>query len=164
MFQGHITFSDGLSAHETLRLPPGGHHLEPSASQTAKMAEASTGTLLSSYTGTTTFTPGIYHASSGVNFQGNVTLDGLGQANPKFIFRSGTTITTNTDIRVTLINGANRDNVLWVAGTAVTIGTYNILEGSILAGTAITFGLRTHLHGCALALDAFVGRRILIQT
>ena len=30
MFQGHITFSDGLSAHETLNLPPGGHHLEAS--------------------------------------------------------------------------------------------------------------------------------------
>ena len=83
-----------------------------------------------------------------------VTLDGQNQANPAFVFQAPSSLVTAADTHFILRNGAKAENVLWVLGTAATLGANSIVEGSILAGTAITFGTKSELHGCALAQSA----------
>jgi hypothetical protein len=103
-----------------------------------------------------TFTPGTYRSNSAINFAYGtvVTLDGLGQQNPVFLFQAGSTLVTAANSKFVLINGAKAENVYWALGTAATLGANSVLEGSILAGTAITFGTKSVLHGCALAQSA----------
>jgi hypothetical protein len=102
--------------------------------------------------GAMTFTPGTYRSGSAINFAaGIVTLDGLGDDQAVFIFKAGSTLTTAAATSFKLINGAKAENILWVLGTAATLGFNSVLEGSILAGTAITIGTKAVLHGCALA-------------
>jgi hypothetical protein len=104
-----------------------------------------------------TFTPGIHRSESNINFAFGtvVTLDGLNEANPVFIFQAATsTLVTAADTYFILKNGAKSENVLWALGTAATLGANSTVEGSILAGTAITFGAKSVLHGCALAQSA----------
>jgi hypothetical protein len=101
------------------------------------------------------FTPGTYRSDSAINFAaGIVTLDGLGEANPEFLFQALSTLVTAANTKFNLINGAKAENVIWALGTAATLGANSVLEGSILAGSAITFGAKSELHGCALAKTA----------
>jgi hypothetical protein len=103
-----------------------------------------------------TFTPGTYRSGSAINIAlgAVVTLDGQGQANPEFLFIAGSTLVTAADTYFILINGAKAENVLWVLGSAATLGARSVVQGSILAKTAITFGAQSILHGCALAQSA----------
>jgi hypothetical protein len=103
-----------------------------------------------------TFTPGMYRSGSAINFAYGtvVTLDGLNEPNPEFLFIAGSTLVTAADTSFSLINGAKAENVLWALGSAATLGANSHLQGSILAGTAITFGTQSELHGCALAQSA----------
>jgi hypothetical protein len=103
-----------------------------------------------------TFIPGIYRSGSAINFAygTTVTLDGLNQANPVWLFQAGSTLVTAANTSFILKNGAKAENVLWALGTAATLGADSVLEGSILAGTAITFGTNAQLNGCAIAQSA----------
>jgi hypothetical protein len=102
------------------------------------------------------FKPGTHRSGSAINFAYGtvVTLDGNYDPNPEFIFIAGSTLVTAADTYFVLINGAKAENVLWVLGSAATLGANSVLEGSILAGTAVTFGTQAELHGCALAQSA----------
>jgi hypothetical protein len=71
-----------------------------------------------------------------------------------FIFQAGTPLVTAADTYFILINRAKAENVIWVLGTAATLGARSVVEGSILARTVITFGTKSRLHGCALAQSA----------
>ncbi|KAJ1467928.1 hypothetical protein T484DRAFT_1921028 [Baffinella frigidus] len=102
-----------------------------------------------------TFTPGTYRSGSAINFAaGTVTLDGLNEPNPVFLFQALSTLVTAASTTFVLKNGAKAENVLWALGTAATLGANSVLPGSILAGTAITFGAKAELDGCALAQTA----------
>jgi hypothetical protein len=103
-----------------------------------------------------TFVPGTYRSGSAINFAHGtvVTLDGLNQPNPVFLFVASSTLVTAANTYFVLINGAKAENVYWALGTAATLGANSVLEGSILAGTAITVGTNAELHGCALAQSA----------
>jgi hypothetical protein len=103
-----------------------------------------------------TFTPGTYRSGSAINFAHGtvVTLDGLHDPNPVFLFQAGSTLVTAADTTFILKNGATPENVLWALGTAATLGARSVVPGSILAGTAITFGTESELQGCALAQSA----------
>jgi hypothetical protein len=103
-----------------------------------------------------TFKPGTHRSGSAINFAYGtvVTLDGDGDPNPEFIFIAGSTLVTAANTYFILENGAKAENVLWVLGSAATLGANSVLEGSILAGTAVTFGTQSELHGCALAQSA----------
>ena len=103
-----------------------------------------------------TFLPGIYRSGSAINFAHGtvVTLNGNNEANPEFIFIAGSTLVTAADTYFDLQNGAKAENVIWVLGTAATLGARSHVAGSIMAGTAITFGTNSKLYGCALAQSA----------
>jgi hypothetical protein len=103
-----------------------------------------------------TFTPGTYRSASAINFAHGteVTLDGGGDPNSKFLFQAGTTLVTAADTYFILTNKAKAENIVWALGTAATLGANSVVEGSIFAGTAITFGTGSELHGRAFAQSA----------
>ena len=103
-----------------------------------------------------TFGPGTYRSSSAINFAFGtvVTLDGGGLPNPKFTFQAVSTLVTAADTHFILENGAKAENVLWVLGTAATLGARSVVQGSVLAGTAITMGTNSEIIGCAIAMTA----------
>jgi hypothetical protein len=98
-----------------------------------------------------TFTPGTYRSDSAINIVHgtNVILDGDGD----YLFIAGSTLVTAADTSVILTNGAKVEKVLWALGTAATLGSNSVVEGSILAGTSITFDTLAKLHGCALVKE-----------
>jgi hypothetical protein len=131
-------------------------HNHALAAHVAAMSVRADGNAMAIEMGGLTFTPGTYRSGSAINFALGtvVTLDGLDQTNPVFLFQAGTTLVTAADTYFILINGAKAENIIWALGTAATLGARSVVEGSILAGTAITFGTKSALHGCALAQSA----------
>jgi hypothetical protein len=123
---------------------------------TAKMAAGVEEKAMAIEMGGLTFTPGTYRSGSAINFALGppVTLDGEDNSDSVFLFIAGSTLVTAADSYFILINGAKAENVLWVLGTAATLGARSVVQGSILAGTAITIGTQSILHGCALAQSA----------
>jgi hypothetical protein len=105
--------------------------------------------------GRASFSPGIYSAATAMNLaSGPITLDAGGNSDAEFIFIAGTTLVTAADTEIFLDGGARAENVMWVMGTAATLGARSVVQGSILAGTAITFGTESELYGCAIAQSA----------
>jgi hypothetical protein len=126
------------------------------AAHTAAMLVRTDGQSMAIEMGGLTFTPGTYRSTSAINFAHGtvVTLDGLDQANPVFLFQADTTLVTAADTTFILKNGAREESILWALGSAATLGANSVVPGSILAGTSITFGHLSTLNGCALALAA----------
>jgi len=104
-----------------------------------------------------TFTPGLYTTASTVMLSaGNVTLDGQGDANAVFIFQIGSTLTTIGSTQVVLSGGTQAKNVFWQTGSAATLGTNSIFQGTIMALQSITLDTGATLTGRALARNAAV--------
>jgi hypothetical protein len=116
------------------------------------MAKSPTTTTVTTEMGGKTFSPGTHKFTTAINIAigTTVTLDGEGT----YVFQAGTTLVTAADTYFILKNGAKAENILWVLGTAATLGARSVVEGSILAKTAITFGPQSELRGCALAQAA----------
>jgi len=106
--------------------------------------------------GGSTITPGIYKAAGGAAFAvtGNVVLNGLGGVNPTFIFYTPAAMNTTAGIVITLINGAQPQNVYWVIGGAITTGASGSLSGTFMSSAAITTGASNTLAGCLLGAAA----------
>jgi hypothetical protein len=101
-----------------------------------------------------TFTPGVYTHASAINIalaNPEVYLDADGDPLAVFIFNVGTTLTTCANSKVVLLNGARKENVFWVLGTALTMGADSTLVGNVLAGSAITIGTNAEIKGRAIA-------------
>jgi hypothetical protein len=103
-----------------------------------------------------TLTPGVYHFDSTAQLTGTLTLDAGGNSNARFDFQIGSTLTTATASLVTLINGAQADNVFWQVGSSATLGAGTNFSGSILADASITLNSGVDLSGRAFALNAAV--------
>jgi hypothetical protein len=112
-------------------------------------------TLIAAAMGGVTFTPGTYYSTAlSTAASTTVTLDGLDQMNPVFLFQSGSTLVTGASTHFILINGARPENILWAVTAAVTTGASTVLEGSIMAGAAVNLGAGTEVRGCILAIAA----------
>jgi hypothetical protein len=126
------------------------------------LAAWNAGTAISSATtmlaemGGLTFTPGVYtHEVINIALANpKVYLDAQGDPHAKFIFNVGTTLTTCAKSETVLVNGARKENVFWVLGTALTMGADSILVGNVLAGSAITIGTNGKILGRAIAQTA----------
>jgi hypothetical protein len=101
-----------------------------------------------------TFTPGTYRSDSAINFAYGtvITLDGLNNTNPDFLFIASSTLVIAANTSFILINGVKAENVYWALGTAATLGANSALEGFILAGTATTSSGIIYLQGCITVL------------
>jgi len=107
--------------------------------------KALTPTTAFSGSGTRTFTPGIYFSSaSTIGFTSGavLTLDAQGDAFAQFVFIAGTSITFASVASINLINGAQAQNVFWLADSAAITLTGTAppsIPGTMIAGTSITF-------------------------
>jgi hypothetical protein len=81
-----------------------------------------------------TLTPGVYTFSSSAQLTGTLTLSGNGI----FIFRTGSSLTTGSNSRVVVRNGANGCGVYWKVGSSATLGAGTQFKGTIVAMTSIT--------------------------
>jgi hypothetical protein len=103
-----------------------------------------------------TLPPGVYCAASSLAVTGTVTLDGQGDADARFVFQMGSTLTTGTIANIALINGAQAQNVWWQVGSSATLGTGTTFRGNILALQTITLNDNTTMLGRALARNGAV--------
>lgn len=106
--------------------------------------------------GNRTLTTGVYSFSSSVGLTGILTLDALGDANARFDFQTGTTLSTAIGSQIILINGAQAKNVYWQIGSSATFGTNSDVVGNVLAATSITASSGTMVDGRLLALNGAV--------
>lgn len=103
-----------------------------------------------------TLNPGVYNSGSSIGLTGTVTLDAAGDKNAVFIFQAGSTLTTASSSRVSLINGAQECNVFWQIGSSATLGTSTSFVGNIMALTSITLNSGATVIGRVLARNGAV--------
>lgn len=171
---GATTVTGDIGTHPTLTQTGfgtitlnGTNHVGDATTQGAKTAlvtaygnasQATTG-LISADLGGQTLTPGVYQdngAPASLGITGTLTLDGQGDANAVFIFKSASTLTTAASSQVTLINGAQACNVFWQIGSSATLGTNSNFKGNILAMDSITDNGGSVIEGRFLARNAAV--------
>ena len=102
-----------------------------------------------------TLTPGVYKATA-FAITGTLTLDAQGDPNAVWIFQSGSTLITEPNSRVVLINGAQPCNVFWQVGSSATLGVGSTFVGTILALTSITANTNATVQGRLLARNGAV--------
>ena len=100
-----------------------------------------------------TITPGVYCTAGGsMSIAGSgITLDGLGNKDSVWIFQIDSTLLTSPMTKITLINGAQANNVFWKVGSSATLGYSSTFVGTILSYASITVNLNTVVIGRALA-------------
>jgi hypothetical protein len=106
--------------------------------------------------GGVTFSPGVHTNESPITVAANreVYLDANGDSSAVFIFNAALTLTTGANSEIVLLNGAKKENVFWILGTALTMGADSTLVGNVLAGSAITIGTNAQIKGRAIAQTA----------
>ena len=66
-------------------------------------------------------------------------LNAGGNANAVWVFQIGSSLTTTTPLgNVSLLGGANPNNVFWVCTASATIGVGTTFYGTVIAGVSIT--------------------------
>lgn len=107
-----------------------------------------------------TLAPGVYKSTSTLAIgNGNLTLDGGGNAQSVFIFQVASSLTTtlngNAGGNVILTNGATACNVYWQVGSSATLGG-STFYGNVLAYSSITINAASFT-GRALAGGSSLG-------
>jgi hypothetical protein len=127
-----ITYYEGLSA-------------------TQAITTADLGTQSGGGAATGTYRAGVYVSPSSIAINTPITLDAQGNPNALFVFyATASTITQQLAGTMTLVNGAQASNVVWVAGSSFTSVGAATTVGDILAQASVTLGGGT-LVGRALA-------------
>jgi LPXTG-motif cell wall-anchored protein len=103
-----------------------------------------------------TLKQGVYNSASSLALTGNLTLDGENDAAAVFVFQAGSTLTTASASKITLINGAQACNVFWQVGSSATFGTTSDFTGHVLALTSITANNGATFQGQLLARNGAV--------
>lgn len=104
-----------------------------------------------------TLVAGVYGYTSSAQLTGTVTLDGQGNPNSVFIIKIASGLTTASNSRINLINGAQGGNVFFQVGASATLGTTTSFVGDILALTSITLNTNASIVcGAALARNGQV--------
>ncbi|MCU1347573.1 MAG: hypothetical protein JWO56_603 [Acidobacteria bacterium] len=106
-----------------------------------------------------TLTPGVYCFSSSAQLTGTLILNALGNPNPQFLFKIGSTLTTASGSQVAVINTSAPgciDTIYWQVGSSATLGTGTAFQGNILALTSITLTTGSSVSGRTLARNGAV--------
>ncbi len=114
-------------------------------------------TTIATELGGTTLTPGVYDSAAGT-FQvtGTLTLDGEGDPNAVFIFKTDSTLVTASNSVISNINSATSCQTYWVVGSSATLGTDSEFVGTIMASESITATTGASVKGRLLALNGAV--------
>jgi hypothetical protein len=113
-------------------------------------------TLAAGEIGGTTFTPGVYDAppTTALDIGSSITLDGGGNYNSIFIFRTTAAMNIVGSITINCIGGAQPANIYWVAGAALDVGASAVVRGNFIAGAALTTAASSIIYGSVLGLGA----------
>lgn len=130
-------------------------HVDASIGYTAGLLLPAGGSVSGDLVGRT-LTPSVFTAASSLALSGDLTLDAQGDPDATFVFRIGSTLTTASNSRVVLVNGARAANVYWLIGSSGTLGTHSAFAGTILAHTSITVTTGVAIEGRAIALGGAV--------
>lgn len=102
-------------------------------------ATTPTAVLPSSDLATKVLTPGTYVSSTGdFGNSGSLTLNGQGNPNAVFVFQAPKTLSTSSGSTITLVNGAQANNVYWCVGQTATLGASSTFVGQLSALGDIT--------------------------
>jgi type VI secretion system secreted protein VgrG len=109
-------------------------------------------------TGIYVYEPGVYNSASDLLLSGDITLDGLNNADSVFIFQAATqALNVRSGSHVYLINGAQACNVYWQVGSSATIETGAEFVGTILAATSISVETNATVDGQLLSSNLNAG-------
>lgn len=104
-----------------------------------------------------TLTPGVYNSESGTfGITGTLTLNGQGNPDAVFIFKTATTLITASASQMLMINGAQPCHLFWQVGSSATLGTDSVFAGNILALESIELASGVTVLGRLLARNASV--------
>jgi hypothetical protein len=105
-----------------------------------------------------TLTPGVYTTASGLAINGPVplTLDAENDPNAVFVFQAGSTLITQPNTQVNLVNGATACNVFWQVGSSTTLGVNSTFRGTILTLQSSTLKTGATLEGAVLSRNGAV--------
>ncbi len=107
--------------------------------------------------GFTVLTPGVYSFSTAAVLTGPLVLDFAGDAQARFVFQVGSSLTTAAGSSVQVLNGGPDSSVYWRVGSSATVGADSRFAGNILAGASVTLGARAQIVcGRAFALGGAV--------
>lgn len=96
--------------------------------------------------------PGTYTSGSSMSVATPLVLNAGGNPNAVWVFQIGSSLTTNTPLgNVTLLGGANPNNVFWVCTASATIGVNTTFSGTIIAGVSATGQTGATINGRILA-------------
>jgi hypothetical protein len=99
--------------------------------------------------------PGLYKFTGTASITGaDLTL--TGGPDDVWIFQIGADLQVGSGIKVILAGGARPDNIFWQVTTSVSIGTFAVFKGTILADQAIVMNTSSTMDGRALAFTAGV--------
>jgi len=100
------------------------------------------------FTSGTTITPGVYYVAGAVAISGTITLNGGGNANSIFIFRTDAALSTSASCVFNLVNGAAAKNIFFIAVGAITIGASSNISGTFISPSApINIGSGAYING-----------------
>jgi hypothetical protein len=98
-----------------------------------------------------TLSRGVYCFTSSAQLTGTLILDAANDPNAVWIFRIGTTLTTDIGSSVRVINGGYENNVVWQIGDSVTLGAGTSFLGNVLAHKDINLHSGANVSGRLLA-------------
>ena len=120
-------------------------------------SQAVTNTTFPPMTAGTTIFAGVYETAGAVGPIGSITLDGQGNQNSIFIFRTIAAFSTGAGNVFNLINGAKASNVFVVASGAITLGAGSNFSGTLLSPlAAIGVGAGAFLNGRVFSMAAAI--------
>jgi hypothetical protein len=99
-----------------------------------------------------TLYPGVYKWTTDLIIPADITIDG--SSTDIFIFQVAGTLNMSSGKNFILTGGAKAENIFWVTGGAVTLGTSSHFEGNILSMTAINLQTGASIKGRLLAQTA----------
>jgi hypothetical protein len=99
-----------------------------------------------------TLTAGLYKWANNVAIPSNIVISG--NVNDVWIFQIEGNLSMSSAVSVTLVGGAQANNIYWQVGGQATIGSTSHFEGIILSRTSITLQTGASLNGQMLAQTA----------
>jgi|GEM_PF-766673 len=163
---GDIGLDPGTSftGQETLTVTSGAIYIDNAVALQAKNdlqaayidAAGRTSNTIGAELGGSTLTPGVYSSATSFGLTGTLTLDGQNNSDAVFILQTGGTLTTATNSKVVLMNGAKAKNIFWQVASSATLGTNSEFKGIILASESITATTGANIQGQLLALNGAV--------
>ncbi|MEU8381264.1 DUF4082 domain-containing protein [Streptosporangium sp. NPDC048865] len=103
--------------------------------------------------GGTTRGPGVYNSVTGsFSINGTLTLDAQGDPDAVFIFQATALNAANVS-NISLLRGAQADNLFWQIDGSATLGTYCTFRGNLLAQDLVTVSSGAYVNGRVFAFD-----------